>query len=214
MLLNTMGKNPPEEAVVLFDGTSLEGWTNRDGEAAEWLVKDDAVEVVPGKGPIFSKYTFRDCYLHLEFRCSDMPDVAGQKKSNSGVFLQNRYEIQVLDSYGWKVPGTGDCGAIYNHHAPLVNACKPPMEWQTYDIFFRAARFAPGRKKIENARITMCHNGQLIHNNVEQWCKTSGNPPAPDEWDTRPGPLQNIVWFRNIWLVPLPEQGSPDYPPK
>jgi len=98
-------------------------------------------------------------------------------------------------------------------------ACKPPLEWQTYDIFFRASRFAPGRTKIENARITMFHNGVLIHNNVEQWCNTSGNPPTSDAWDPKPGPLQlqdhkNVVWFRNIWLMPQPEQGSSDYSPK
>jgi hypothetical protein len=219
VIFDTMGKGAPEGAEVLFDGTSLDGWTNQDGGPAEWLVKDGAMEVVPGKGRILTEYTFRDCYLHLEFKLSDMPEATGQKKSNSGVFLQDRYEIQVLDSYGWEIPGTGDCGAVYNHHAPLVNACKPPLEWQTYDIFFRAPRFAPGRKKIENARITLFHNGVLIHNNVEQWCRTAGNPPPPDEWDTSPGPLQlqdhkDVVWYRNIWLLPLPEQGSPDYSPK
>jgi hypothetical protein len=219
MLFDTMGKEAPEGAETLFDGTNLDGWKHGDGRPAEWLVKDGTMEIVAGTGSIISKYVHRDCYLHLEFRCSDMPDVEGQKKSNSGVFLQNRYEIQVLDSYGWNVPGTGDCGALYNHHAPLVNACRPAMEWQTYDAFFRAPRFAAGRKKVENARLTLFHNGVLIHNNVEQWCTTPGNPPPPDDWDTSPGPIQlqdhkDVLWYRNVWLLPLAEAGSGDYKPK
>lgn len=217
-LFNTMGAKPPADAEMLFDGTSIDGWTTREGDSPGWRIADGALEVVPGSGSIVSRYTFRDCYLHLEFRLSDMPDAKGQKKSNSGVFLQSRYEIQVLDSHGWKVPGTGDCGAIYNHHAPLANACRKPMEWQTYDVFFRAPRFIPGRRKVENARITLLHNGVIVHNNVEQTRTTAGNPPAPDDWDMSPGPLmlqdhKDVVWYRNIWLVPLSAAGSNDYAP-
>ena len=218
VLFNTLGKKAPKEAVVLFDGTSLDGWKHEDGRKAEWELMDDFMRVKPRSKSIVSVYQFKDCYLHLEFRLSDMPEATGQMKSNSGVFLQNRYEIQVLDSSGWKVPGTGDCGAIYNHHAPLVNACKPAMEWQTYDIFFRAPRFITGGRKVENARMTVFLNGCIIHNNVEQWRRTAGNPPQSDDWEDTPGPIllqdhNNVVDYRNIWLIPLPAAGSPDYEP-
>ena len=208
----------PENAVVLFDGTSLDGWVHADGRPAEWKLVDGAMEVAPRTGSILSEVVFRDCYLHLEFKLSDMPEATGQKKANSGVFLQNRYEVQVLDSSGWDIPGTGDCGAVYNHHAPLVNACKPALEWQTYDIFFRAPRFGAGRRKIESCRMTIVHNGRIIHNNIEQTRTTAGNPPPADDWDTKPGPLMlqdhgDVVWFRNIWLVHLPDEGSRDYAP-
>ena len=217
-LFDTIGKLPPDGAVSLFDGRSLAGWAGVDGGPAEWVVEDESIKVVPDAGSIVSELEFRDCYLHLEFRLSDMPDAAGQKKSNSGVFLQNRYEIQVLDSHGWSVPGTGDCGAIYNHHAPLVNACLPALEWQSYDVLFRAPRFAPGRRKVEHARMTLLHNGVVIHNNIEQIRTTTGEPPLDDDWDTGPGPLMlqahhDIVWYRNLWLMPLPEAGSTTYGP-
>ena len=104
MLCDTMGNAPPAGAVVLFDG-NLDGWTNKEGSAAEWKVSDGAVEVVPSTGDIATVATFEDHYLHLEFRLSDMPEATGQHKSNSGVFLQGRYEIQVLDSSGWERPG-------------------------------------------------------------------------------------------------------------
>ena len=111
--------------------------------------------------------TFTDFMLHLEFMTPDMPEATGQAKGNSGVFLQGRYEIQVLDSYGIKTPGKGDCGAIYNQFAPLVNACKPPLEWQTYDAVFRAPRVDDAGKIVEPARMTVLQNGLVIHNNVQ-----------------------------------------------
>ena len=105
MLFDTLNAKPPKEAVVLFDGKSLENWTKMDGSPAGWLVEDGAMQVVPKTGDICTKQLFSDHFLHLEFKLSDMPEAKGQAKSNSGVFLQGRYEIQVLDSSGWDIPG-------------------------------------------------------------------------------------------------------------
>ena len=164
--MSTLGLEPSENAVVLFDGTDLSAWTTRDGGAPAWKV-EDGIATVAGGGDIVSKETYGDAYLHLEFRCPDMPEATGQAKGNSGVYLQGRYEIQVLDSYGWGVPGTGDCGAVYDLHAPIQPACKPAMEWQTYDIVLRAARCDSDGNVTEKARVTVVHSGLIVQNNVE-----------------------------------------------
>ena len=206
----------PQGAVVLFSGADLAAWRHRDGRPAAWNVADGAMTVVGGTGDIISTATFGDAFIHLEFREPDMPDKTGQAKGNSGVYVQGRYEIQVLDSYGWKVPGKGDCGAIYDQFAPLVNACKPALEWQTYDIIFRAARVDATGKVESNARITLLHNGQVVHNNVEIHGPTGG---AMDQQVGAPGPLRlqdhgNPVQYRNVWFVSLPEGGSEEYGPR
>src|SRR5947209_358410 len=124
--------SPPAEAVILFDGASLEHWVKRGSEEpATWPIEEGAMIAVGGD--ILSRQRFRDFYLHLEFNCPDSPpEVKGQGRGNSGVFLQGRYEIQVLDSWGIADPGRGDCGALYDKAAPLVNACRRPTEWQSY----------------------------------------------------------------------------------
>ncbi len=186
-----------------------------DGSAPGWAIEDGALRVVPGQGDVVTTRRFGDQFLHLEFRLSDMPDAKGQAKSNSGVFIQGRYEIQVLDSSGWESPGFSDCGAIYNQLAPLSNACKPGLEWQTYDIVFRAPR-CEGKVVREQARLTVIHNGTVIHNNVE----TAGPTGAPSDLDVQlPGHLRlqdhnDIVRYRNIWLVELPKEGSNTYSPR
>ena len=109
---------------------------------------------------------FTDFILHLEFMTPYMPEATGQARGNSGVFLQGRYEIQVLDSYGIEVPGKGDCGAVYNQFAPLTNACKPPLEWQTYDVVFRTARVDADGEVVEKTRLTVLQNRTVIHNNI------------------------------------------------
>ena len=208
-----MIQTPPDSAVILFDGKDLSNWTKLDGGAPAWEVADNAMTVTAGEGDIVSREEFTDFLLHLEFMTPDMPDATGQAKGNSGVFLQGRYEIQVLDSYGIDVPGMGDCGAIYNQFASLVNACKPPLEWQTYDVIFRAARVNESGEIEENARVTVLQNGIVIQNNVQIQGATGG---ATDDDAAAPGPLRlqdhgNPVKYRNIWVVPLPLKGSDVY---
>ena len=204
---------PSPQAVVLFDGRSLEHWVKRgSAEPAAWPVEDGAM--VTRGGDIQSRQRFQDFYLHLEFNVPDSPpEVKGQGRGNSGVFLQGRYEIQVLDSWGIADPGRGDCGALYNASAPLVNACKRPTEWQSYDAVFRAPRFDSRGRCTEKARVTVLQNGIVIQNNVELEGQTGG---AIDQDYSTPGPLLlqdhgNLVRFRNVWIVSLPEKGADHY---
>jgi hypothetical protein len=210
----SLTRKPLENAVVLFEGNPLTNWHQPDGQPAAWRVEDGVMTVT--KGNIVSDETFVDAFLHLEFRCPDMPEATGQAKGNSGVFLQGRYEIQVLDSYGLNIPGKGDCGAIYGQFAPLVNACKPAMEWQTYDVVFRAARVDEAGQVAEQPRMTVLQNGMVIQNNVQLLGPTGGRL---DENVGQPGPLLlqdhgNPVQYRNVWLVHLPLEGSDTYEPR
>jgi hypothetical protein len=212
--MDTQQLPPPEGAVVLFDGAGLDAWTNRDGGPAIWPVQPDGSALTRG-GDILSKERLGDFQLHVEFLCNDSPaNVKGQGRANSGVFLQGRYEIQVLDSYGIDhAPGMGDCGALYNRAAPLVNACTPPDTWQTYDIFFRAPRFDETGNRTACARITALQNGRVIHNNIEADGQTGA---ALDERYDQPGPILlqdhgNEVRFRNVWALPLPTSGAGFY---
>ncbi|AUX41647.1 hypothetical protein SOCE26_030690 [Sorangium cellulosum] len=205
----------PPGAAILFDGRDLRGFTARDGAPAAWAVEGGAMQVVAGAGDIVSLARFDDAQIHLEFQCPDMPHASGQAKGNSGVFLQGRYEIQVLDSHGIAVPGTGDCGAVYDQIAPLSNACRPALAWQSFDIVFRAARRGRGGQGTEPARLTLIHNGVVIHNNVTLRGPTQG---ATDEDVGAPGPLRlqdhgDPVRYRNIWLLRLASQGSDHYDP-
>ncbi len=212
-----MFAEPPQGAVILFDGRDLSQWRRRRGdEPPGWAVADGAMTVVRGTGDIVSLETFDDAWIHLEFSVPDMPEASGQGKGNSGVYVQGRYEIQVLDSYGWSVPGKGDCGAIYDQFAPLSNACRRPLEWQSYDIAFRAARVDASGRAQEQARMTLLHNGICIHNNVTLRGPTGG---ALDQDIGAPGPLRlqdhgHPVRYRNVWFVRLARQGSDDYGPR
>lgn len=200
-----VGAPPPRDAVVLFGGSSTAAWEN------PWKVEKGAMTVRGGNTQTREK--FGDAFLHVEFRTPDMPEAKGQAKGNSGVFLQGSYEVQVLDSYGIADPGKGDCGAIYNISAPLVAASRPAMEWQAFDIVFRAPRFDAEGKKTENARITVFHNGVVVQNNVEVPHNTA-NGPQQKETSVGPVMLQdhgNPVAYRNIWLVPLPLSGADHY---
>lgn len=167
-----------------------------------WQIADEAMQITPGSGSVVTKQSYRDFILHLEFKTPLMPQARGQARGNSGVYIQKRYEVQILDSYGLE-PQKNDCGAIYQIKASDVNACKRPEEWQSYDILFRAARFEDATK-VADARITVYQNGILIHDDVAIPNKTgAGQTEGPE-----PGPIllqdhNSAVSFRNIWIVPL-----------
>jgi Domain of Unknown Function (DUF1080) len=195
----------PKEAVILFDGKSLDGWIKTDGKTpAGWEVLDNGVlQVKPGTGNIITADKFDGSFkLHVEFRVPYLPDQKGQARGNSGVYVQGRYEVQVLDSYGLDAKDN-DCGAIYEVAAPLVNACKAPTVWQSYDIAFTAPTCEDG-KKTASPRITVYQNGIKIHDKVEI---TKDNTRAGLGGDVcTPGPIMlqdhgALVQFRNVWLV-------------
>ena len=202
--------------VVLFSGTKADmekNWVRGGGDQpAAWRIEDGAM--IATGSDIRSRDRFSDFQLHVEFRVPYMPEAHGQARGNSGVYLQGRYEIQVLDSYGIESPGTGDCGAIYGQAAPLVNACRPPMEWQTYDVFFRAARFDPNTgDETEPPRVTVLQNGIAIQNNEAIRGGTGGRRRAGERPE---GPIllqfhDNAVAYRDIWVVPLPPKGADHY---
>jgi hypothetical protein len=203
-------RTPPPNAVILFDGTDLSKWQQPNGQPAAWSIADGAMTVT--RGNIVTKDSFGDAWIHVEWMEPDMPNAHGQEKGNSGVYVQARYEIQLLDSYGIAVPGRGDCGAVYGQYAPLVNANKPPLQWQTYDIIFRAPRIDAAGKVLEQGRVTVFQNDQVIQNNVELLGPTAGGDPRVGV----PGPLLlqdhgHPLKFRNVWVVPLPLKGSDAY---
>lgn len=200
----------PSSAIPVLFSTSRPQWTHADGGPVRWKLVDGAVQVVPGTGSIVTTRVFQDFRLHVEFNVPQLPPLPEGadrgNRGNSGVYLQRRYEIQILDSYGVK-PKSWDCGALYRVRAPDRNASKPPGEWQSYDVLFRAPRWkgkGDDAHKIENARITVLHNGVLIHNDVELKNKTgAGQIEGPE-----PGPILlqdhgNEVQFRDVWVVPL-----------
>lgn len=194
----------PAGALVLFDGKSLDQWAKRNDPKATavWKLVDGGAMQVNG-GDIVTKELFDGSFtLHVEFRVPYMPKASGQGRGNSGVYLQGRYEVQVLDSYGLDSKDN-DCGGIYTIAKPLVNACKAPTVWQTYDIDYTAPKYADG-KKTEPGRITVLHNGVKIHDDVKI---TKDNTTAGLGGDpSKPGPILlqdhgNPVQYRNIWLV-------------
>jgi hypothetical protein len=200
----------PSDAVVLFDGTSLAAWARQeDGAAARWRVADGFMEVVGGAGSIATRRAFGDVQLHIEWMTPTPPRGEGQGRGNSGVFLMSRYEIQVLDSHGNDTYADGQAAAMYGQHPPLVNASRPPGEWQTYDIVFWRPRFGPDGAVLQPARVTVVHNGVLVHHDVALEGRTAHGRRAQYEPhdDALPLSLQDHgdpVRFRNIWIRELP----------
>ena len=197
----TLGAKAPEGAVVLFDGKNIDGWVKTDGKTpADWPVADGIMTV--GHGSIMAARRMGDIQLHLEFNVPYMPDAHGQARGNSGVYLAGCYEVQILDSFGLK-PRDNECAGVYTQATPRVNACKPPLQWQTYDITFHRAKVEDG-KVVKKARVTVIFNGVNVIDNTEVGTTPGGmGTGAGDE-----GPLMlqdhgNAVQFRNIWARPL-----------
>jgi hypothetical protein len=200
----------PEGAIVLFDGKSLAGWTAKNGGPAPWKVENGYLEVVPGKGDIQSRQVFGDCRLHLEFWVPRMEGKHGQDRGNSGIFLQSRYEIQVLDSYQNDTYPDGACGALYKAIAPAVNACKPPEQWQTYDITFHSPRVGGQEGVVEKGWVTVVHNGIPVIDHGE-FDQPTGSAHGMRQGPWGPVRLQDhgaAVRYRNIWIKPLTEHGA------
>jgi hypothetical protein len=187
---DTLGKKPPEGAVVLFDGKKTDAF-----EKAR--MTDDGL-LMQG---VTSKQKFGSHLLHIEFRLPYQPTARGQQRGNSGIYLQGRYEVQMLDSFGLDGKNN-ECGGIYTIAEPKVNMCFPPLAWQTYDIDYTAAEYS-GDKKTKNPRVTVKHNGVTIHDNVEL---THATTASPLKEGPEPGPVYlqdhgNPVRYRNIWVV-------------
>ncbi len=201
---------PPSDAIVLFDGTNLSQWRADDGTAAKWIVRDGYVEVKPGTGTMVSARGFGDVQLHIEWRVPTPPQGEGQERGNSGVFLMGIYELQVLDSYQNDTYPDGQAGAIYGENPPLVNATRPPGQWQTYDVVFRRPHFKADGSLLSPAHMTVFLNGVLIQDNFELVGPTANQarPPYKMHPDKLPLKLQdhaNPIRYRNIWIRELPE---------
>ncbi len=207
----TPGSNasmPPSDAIVLFNGKSLDGWNAERGGAASWTLTDDFVTVKPGAGGIRTKQGFGSCQLHIEWRTPETVKGEGQGRGNSGIFLMGRYELQVLDNYNNVTYSNGQAGSMYKQHMPLVNACRKPGEWQSYDVIFTAPQFYDDGRLKEAARVTVLHNGVLVQHNVALFGPTTFIGIAKYEKHEGELPLLlqdhgDLVSFRNIWVRPL-----------
>ena len=235
--------DPPSDAIVLFDGISLDEWESLGGGAPQWLVADSAATVVPGSPNIRTKRRFGDVQLHVEWRSpasaehsenlkvddtqyvEEIAALLGlsedyveeeiarfgqsQYMANSGIFLQEEYEIQVLETYGLHTYVNGQAGAVYKQHIPLVTATREPGEWQTYDVIYRAPRFGANDSVVVPATLTLLINGILVHNNVEIQGPTEfigispykPHGPAPIMLQSHRGVSQ--ISYRNIWVREL-----------
>jgi len=205
----TLGVKP----IVLFNGKNFDEWKRagkKPGEdSVQWKLVDGVMEVKPGGGSIITRKEFADIKLHLEFRTPFMPKARGQGRGNSGVYLQGRYEVQVLDSYGLE-GRDNECGGIYGVGAPLVNMCAPPMQWQTYDITYRVPRFDSTGKRVKEASMTVIHNGVKIQDKAKVSKATTAAPGGnkPERGGIYLQDHGNRVQYRNIWLVELPEESA------
>ncbi len=215
----TVGLKPPEGAIVLFDGSSLHEWEHQDGRPNTWhLLPDGVMEVNPKRenedadppigGDINSRRSFGSVRAHLEFRYPVEPGKSAQGRGNSGFFFQGPYEVQILNSYGldglWN-----ECGALYKLSPPHVNAARPPMQWQTYDVIYHAPKYSVGGELLENPRITVWLNGVLVQNDVELIFATSHSTTGRNvQPPMEPAPIKlqdhsNRLQFRNIWIEEL-----------
>ncbi len=200
-----MASDAPADAIVLFNGRDVNGWVDKDNQPIKWKVAEGALTVTPGSGMIFTKESFGDCQLHIEWRAPSAVKGNGQGRGNSGIFLMGQYELQVLDSYNNRTYSNGQAASIYKQTMPLVNASRGPGEWQTYDVIFTAPRFKSDSSVQSPARITVIHNGIVVQNNTVLWGGTQyiGLPAYVKHKDQEPLSLQDhgdLVSFRNIWI--------------
>lgn len=198
----------PSDAVVLFDGTDLSAWEGEQGGDAPWAVADGAFTVVPGSKGIRTKRRFCDIQLHLEWRSpAETEGFEGQNRGNSGVFLQEIYELQVLDSHDNPTYSNGQAASIYKQAIPLVNASRAPGVWQAYDVIWKAPRFSEGGGLVSPARITVLHNGVLVQDDTVLSGRTEYiGAPSYSPHGCAPISLQDhdsTVSFRNIWVREL-----------
>ena len=205
---------PPSDAVVLFDGKSLDEFTTDSGRPASWNLADGYMEVRPGAGRIVSKKQFGDVQLHVEWASPNPAVGMGQDRGNSGIFFMGQYEIQVLDSFQADTYADGQAGAIYGEYPPLANATRAPGEWQSYDIAFRRPRFDNSGALVEPARATVFLNGVLVQNNEILYGPTSWLSFDPYEAGPGKGAIElqdhgHAVRFRNLWVRELPERPAP-----
>jgi hypothetical protein len=202
----------PSDATVLFGGKDISQWEYKDGRAAAWPIVDGILTCKSGTGNIYSKRKFGSAQIHVEFAVPSMPNAHGQARANSGVYLQGRYEIQILDSFDNPTYANGSGGALYGQYAPLVNVSRPPGEWQVYDIIFHAPKCGTDRRVATPGTVTVLYNGVLVQDNVT----IRGRTTSSDNTDPcEDGPLmlqdhyhpdvrETFMQFRNIWVRPLP----------
>lgn len=201
----------PSDAIVLFDGKNLDQWVSQKDitKPAPWkIVDNDHMEVVPQSGGIQTKMKFGDCQLHIEFSAPDVVENAGQGRGNSGVFFQNRYELQILDNYNNRTYANGQAGSIYKDVPPLVNAMRSPLEWNSYDVIYTAVRFKADGRVDSPARITVLHNGVLVQNNttiagLTNYIGLHFYPAAHGDDVISLQDHNNKTQFRNIWIRKL-----------
>lgn len=194
----------PSDAIILFDGSNTDAWQHSDGSEVKWTKEGEALVVQKGTGAIKTKDSFGSIQLHIEWRCPAEIEGEGQGRGNSGIFLQSRYELQVLDSYDNRTYSNGQAGSIYKQSMPLVNASREPGNWQTYDIIYHAPTFENGLEYNQHPRITVLHNGVLIQDHTKILGSTEyrGAPKVRMHGDA-PITLQdhgNPVAYRNIWV--------------
>ncbi|GAA6183354.1 MULTISPECIES: DUF1080 domain-containing protein [Aliiglaciecola] len=206
-VISASENRPPSDAIVLFDGTDLSRWRSLSNEDAKWIVENGSLTVNPGAGDIKTVKEFCDIQLHLEWKTpTEVAGLEGQQRHNSGVFLQQRYEIQILDSYNNQTYVNGQAASVYKQSIPLVNAMRPAGQWQVYDIIYKAPKFN-GDRLTSPAFITVLHNGVVVQNHTEIKGKTEWiGAPSYEAHGCAPIQLQdhgNKVSFRNIWLREL-----------
>jgi len=204
---------PPSDAIVLFNGKDLSNWESIKGTPAEWKVGDGYFEVAAGAGDIRTRESFGDCQLHVEWAAPNPPHGKDQDRGNSGVYLHGLYEIQVLDSFKNITYADGQAAGVYGQYPPLVNACRPPGRWQTYNIVFHGPRFDSAGKLLRPATVTVIQNGVLVQDHVNIMGPTAHMQrppykPTPEKLPLRLQDHNHPVRYRNLWIRPIPEEGS------